>query len=293
MTMRGIDISNWQAGLNIAKMDCDFFIMKATEGKTFVDAYCNEWVDDCIRLKKPFGFYHFASTNNPIEEANFFYRQCKGYFGKGIPVLDYEVENSNNAQWCEKFIKRIHDLSGVWCMLYISAYRVGHYNNSWIPEKCPLWIAGYPRTYAYWTIDEMPYSVKPWANAVIWQFTSQLILHGYVGKLDGDIAYISAKRWNNYAKAKTTQTTNETEKKQTIDDIVRDVLDGKYGNGETRKKKLGKNYAKVQKRIDKLYDIADEVIEGKWGKGWNREQSLNGAGYPYELVQRIVNEKMA
>lgn len=294
MVMRGIDISNWQRGLDISKMQVEFCIMKATEGTAFVDAFCDGWIQQCIKLKKPFGFYHFAGKNDPVKEAEFFYSKCKGYFGKGIPVLDYEVDNPNNAQWCEKFIKRVHDLSGIWCMLYISAYRTSQYNNSWIPEKCGLWLAGYPATYAYWPGNVVcPYSCKPWKNIAIWQFTSQMVLLGYVGKLDGDIAYMSAKQWNNYVKAKTTQTTDETEKKQTIDDIVKDVLDGKYGNGEMRKKKLGSKYAKVQKRIDTLYTVADEVIDGKWGNGWNREQALKGAGYPYDLVQRIVNEKKA
>ena len=31
MTMNGIDVSNWQAGLNISDVACDFVIAKATE----------------------------------------------------------------------------------------------------------------------------------------------------------------------------------------------------------------------------------------------------------------------
>lgn len=37
-----------------------------------------------------------------------------------------------------------------------------------------------------------------------------------------------------------------------IDKIARDVLKGKYGNGETRKKLLGTNYAAVQHRVNIL-----------------------------------------
>lgn len=37
-----------------------------------------------------------------------------------------------------------------------------------------------------------------------------------------------------------------------IDQMARDVLKGKYGNGETRKKLLGSNYAAVQHRVNIL-----------------------------------------
>ena len=37
------------------------------------------------------------------------------------------------------------------------------------------------------------------------------------------------------------------------------------------------------------YDIAKEVISGKWGNGEDRKQRLTAAGYDYNAVQSIVN----
>lgn len=37
------------------------------------------------------------------------------------------------------------------------------------------------------------------------------------------------------------------------------------------------------------YDIAKEVISGKWGNGEDRKQRLTAAGYDYDAVQSIVN----
>lgn len=37
-------------------------------------------------------------------------------------------------------------------------------------------------------------------------------------------------------------------------------------------------------------DIAKEVIEGKWGSGETRKQRLTAAGYDYKAVQKRVNE---
>lgn len=36
MTLNGIDISNWQAGINLSAVPADFVIIKATEGTTYV-----------------------------------------------------------------------------------------------------------------------------------------------------------------------------------------------------------------------------------------------------------------
>lgn len=41
-----------------------------------------------------------------------------------------------------------------------------------------------------------------------------------------------------------------------------------------------------------LDDIAKEVIEGKWGSGETRKQKLTAAGYDYKAVQKRVNEML-
>lgn len=291
--MRGIDISNWQAGIKPSLLGIDFCICKATEGLGFIDKYCDGFIEDCKKNNILWGFYHFARENNPEKEAQFFYKHCKGYFGHGVPVLDYEVENASNREWCECFLTELHKLSGVWAMLYISASRSEQYRGSWIPQKCGLWLAGYPQAYTSWISgDSMPYGTGPWDFAAIWQFTSSLRLGGY--ELDGDIAYMDAKAWARYAGSTTSGTASEEPKKntKTTDELAYEVYNGKHGTGEERKKSLGARYDEVQKRVNELFRIADEVINGKWGNGWNRQQALEGAGYPYELVQRIVNDKL-
>ena len=256
--MRGIDISNWQAGLSPSALDIDFCICKATEGIGYTDPCCDGFIQDCIANNIPWGFYHFARENEPEDEAEFFYNECLNYFGHGITVLDYETDNYDNREWCERFLQRLHDLSGVWAMVYISAYRCGQYAGSWIPDKCGLWLAGYPESYTWWTADDMPYSSWPWEFAAIWQFTSSLVLPGYVGKLDGDIAYMDESAWMKYAGE---------------------------SNPQPQPQPLPRKSCE---------ELADEVIAGKWGNGWNREQALNAAygDGTYEHVQAIVNRKL-
>lgn len=285
--MRGIDISNWQSGLDPSDLDIDFCICKATEGLGYTDPCCDGFVNDCINSGILWGFYHFARENDPSDEAEYFYNECLGYIGKGIPVLDYETENGDNAGWCEVFLNRFHELSGVWPVLYISAYRCAEYVSSWIPDKCGLWIAGYPWDNPNWTDEDMPYDTAPWEFAAIWQFTSSLNLDGW--NLDGNIAYMDAEAWGKYARSNSTPTPEPQPSGKTIDDYVWEVLHGEYGDGEQRKQLLGKKYDAVQARVNELYEIAEQVINGDWGNGWNRQQALTGAGYPYNLVQYIVN----
>ena len=288
--MRGIDVSNWQAGLTPSNFDIDFCIVKATEGVGYTDPFCDQFVQNCISNDILWGFYHFARENEPEQEAEYFYNECINYFGHGIPVLDYETSNYNNREWCERFMQKLHDLSGVWAVIYISASRCGEYENSWIPEKCGLWVAGYPWDNPDWTDERMPYNIYPWSFAAIWQFTSGLDLNGYEGRLDGNIAYMDEEAWMKYAKCEGGyEYSKPSTQEKSLDDYALEVVLGKYGEGEARKKMLGDKYEAVQNRVNELYRTAMEVIEGRWGNGWNRQHALEGAGYPYETVQRIVN----
>ena len=286
--MKGIDISNWQQHCIPSNIAIDFCICKATEGINFVDQFCDGFIQDCIEHDILWGFYHFARENTPEEEAEFFYDNCKGYIGNGIPVLDYEVENYNNAEWCERFITKFYELSGIWCMIYISAYRCSEYSNSWIPEKCGLWVAGYPYDNSEWINEDIPYNISPWNFAAIWQFTSSLILNGFVGKLDGDIAYMDKNAWMKYA-GKNKETEIPETSQDIIDALAYRVINGEFGNGKERRKRLGSDYERVQKRIEVLYKVAGDVIKGKYGNGKTREKKLKEKGYPYKIVQFIVN----
>lgn len=93
--------------------------------------------------------------------------------------------------------------------------------------------------------------------------------------------------------------------RMTIEAAAREVLAGKYGNGDDRKKaieNLGLDYSAVQKRVNELVknsntpakksvdELAREVIQGKWGTGDDRKNRLTAAGYNYSAVQKKVNE---
>ena len=79
--------------------------------------------------------------------------------------------------------------------------------------------------------------------------------------------------------------------------VAQDVMAGKYGNGEERKRRLaaaGYDYWSVQHLVNGLaygYDkVAADVINGKYGNGQDRVRALTAAGYDAKLVQDLVNE---
>ena len=103
--------------------------------------------------------------------------------------------------------------------------------------------------------------------------------------------------------------TNQTTKKS-VDTIAQEVVDGKWGNGDDRKKRLeqaGYDYSAVQAKVNALLGqnakptapakksndaIAQEVINGKWGNGNDRVNRLKAAGYDPNAIQALVNRKL-
>ena len=81
-----------------------------------------------------------------------------------------------------------------------------------------------------------------------------------------------------------------------IDQMARDVIAGKYGNGDARKAALGANYDAVQARVNEMMGasggadidaLARAVIRGDYGNGEERKQRL---GALYDAVQERVNQ---
>lgn len=92
---------------------------------------------------------------------------------------------------------------------------------------------------------------------------------------------------------------------KTMTAVAKEVILGKWGNGDTRKHRLeqaGYNYKQIQDEVNRLVtgskpvptkktvnQIAEEVIEGKWGNGQDRVTRLTKAGYNASAVQKEVN----
>lgn len=205
--MRFIDISNWEGGIDLPALlpNVDGIVCKATQGKTFVDPYCDGWVQQCLVARKPWGFYHFAGDNDAAEEADYFITQTMNYFGHGIPILDWEgvYDEYGNlifdqpVSWANTFVRRVHEKTGVWPWIYGNPWR---FNQGGVEPNCARYVAEYPAVTSpsfeqaeSWECSETD------GNVVAWQFCSDGRVSGYNGNLDCSLFYGTENQWRAYA----------------------------------------------------------------------------------------------
>ncbi len=94
--------------------------------------------------------------------------------------------------------------------------------------------------------------------------------------------------------------------KKSKTEIALEIIQGKWGNGEERKRRLeskGYNFREVQDEVNRILyggkdnsnkksikEIALEVLKGNWGNGEERKRRLESQGYNYREVQDEVNK---
>lgn len=92
--------------------------------------------------------------------------------------------------------------------------------------------------------------------------------------------------------------------RKTNEEIAKEVVSGKWGNGNARRealRKAGYNHSVIQVLVNRLLKstqkksmstLVSEVIAGKWGNGDDRKKRLTAAGYNYGAVQAEVNKRL-
>lgn len=210
--MNGIDISSHQSDLNIAQVPCDFIIIKATQGTTYVNpALRKHWKQACD-CGKQIGLYHYASKGGAEAEAAFFVKTVRSIsgIGRAILILDWEKDSNANfpdPEYARKFLAAVYAATGVKPFIYMSKSVCREYDWRAVAPTFPLWAAQY-RNY-----NPTGYQITPWTDArgwgawsaaLIYQYSSRGRLSGYNGYLDLDIAYLSPTEWMVYAGGITT-----------------------------------------------------------------------------------------
>ena len=76
---------------------------------------------------------------------------------------------------------------------------------------------------------------------------------------------------------------------KSIDTLAREVIAGKYGDGDARKSALGDQFSAVQNRVNEYYACVIACVRGDYGNGAERKEKVTAAGYDYATVQNIVN----
>ena len=122
-----------------------------------------------------------------------------------------------------------------------AGYKAGVYaNQNWFQNYLnPSTIASYG--YSIWCAKYSDNKPNISSNYDIWQYSSSGIINGITGNVDMNVMV------NNIIGQQPTE--------KTIDELAREVINGKWGNGEDRKARLtsaGYNYQEVQNRVNQI-----------------------------------------
>lgn len=300
---KGIDVSSYQGPINwtaVKASGIDFAILRCGYGNDLKhqdDDYFIQNAKACEHIGMPYGVYLYSyavTVDDAKSEAAHVLRLLKG-LKPSYPIY-YDLEDEATTGKCgnERILEIAKTFVGI---LEKAGYWVGIYaNKNWNTNKLiSKWYDGKARWIAQYN-DECTYEGK----YGMWQYSSSGRVDGVKGNVDMNYVYVDyPKSIKSAGKNGFTKSSTVSTPKKSVETVAKEVLAGKWGNGDIRKSSLtkaGYNYDEVQKKVNQLLNaksvdaIAKEVIAGKWGNGDERKTRLTKAGYNYEEVQKKVNE---
>ena len=184
----GIDISEWQGGINFREVKnsgIDMIYIRASEGTNYVDAYFRDNYKGAKENGLKVGFYHFLTATNieeSKEEARFFVNTIKETEPDLKLAMDFEVfDGMNNDEINEiarAFLQTVEDLTGKECVIYSDAYNAEYTFSKELAKKYAIWVADYE--------VEEPANNGKWSSWVGFQYTDQGEINGIDGYVDRD-----------------------------------------------------------------------------------------------------------
>lgn len=205
--MDGIDISNWQSGINISALpsSCRFVIVKATQGSNFVSNSYRSQVSQTLSSGRLLGVYHYVDGSGASAEASNFVSNTKNLIGKSIFAIDWESGSNSkwgNVSYLRSVVSEVIRLTGKVPFIYTSSSSLSSVKGVADSFGCPLWIAQYPN------YNPTGFQATPWNegtySCTIRQYSSTGRISGYSGNLDLNKCYWSEDRWNSFVGNKTT-----------------------------------------------------------------------------------------
>lgn len=274
---KGLDISQWNDGIDLKKAKSegyDFIILRggytgygALRTKN-VDGRFEKFYSEAKKLGFKIGAYWYScanSTSTGKAEAEFFFQNCLK--GKKFDFPCYiDVEN---PQWQSNDKKAVTDAIIAFCD-YIEKQGLmsGIYcSEFWFSKMVELnRLTKYSKWVASWQKSKPNMDIS---HFDLWQCSGE---SGNVVKIGGMVVDTNVS-YRDFTKETTTndskpKETTTNKKKKSIETIAKEVIEGKWGVGEDRKKKLtkaGYDYDKVQKKVNELLKTKEKTYTVKEG----------------------------
>ena len=249
----GIDISKWQKGFNFDKAlaeGVEFIILRGAYS-TSKDTCFEDFYKKCKAKCIPVGVYHYTMAKTVDEAKKEADAMLKILAGKQFEYPIYlDVEDKTQKALGKDLLTAIIDTycstlekAGYYVGIYSTYLYLRDYTHIDRLDKYDKWIAQWSTRCT---------CKKPFG---MWQFggeTNKIRTNKVAGvTCDQNYAYkdypaiIKNSGLNGFHKAGT----------KTVDDLAREVIDGKWGTGINRKNRLeqaGYNYRAVQNRVNQL-----------------------------------------
>ena len=141
---------------------------------------------------------------------------------------------------CIAFCETI-EKAGFWAGIYANKHWLTSVlNRELLESKYTIWIAQY--------YNKCTYTGK----YDVWQNSSSGRINGITGNVDTNYMYRDLISEIN-------GTTKQVEETKSITDLANEVIAGKYGDGEDRKKALGNKYNEVQAKVNEILKAKREI----------------------------------
>ena len=305
MKLFGIDISTWQKGYPYAKASAEgvkFAILRAgfsqTKDSQFETHYSNAKAQGW-----GVGAYWYMYAKNVEAAKKEAYAFLNVIRGKQFEYPVYlDIEDPSLQKLGKSTLNAMVTAFGE--IMEANGYYFGVYTNKYWYNSI-ISGADLNRKFDWWIAQWSSYEPSG-VNYGLWQFggeTNKLRSNKVAGMvIDQDYAYkdypniMKSGKLNGFGGSTPTPTPQpQPTPTKSIDELAREVIEGKWGNGDDRKNRLqaaGYNYSEVQTKVNEILnggnqpapkksneEIAKEVINGKWGNGEDRKNRLTLAGY--------------
>lgn len=246
----GIDVSEWQGKIDweAVKNKVDFAILRlgwvGNKNNHTLDKYFERNYTECKRLGIPVGVYVYCYCNSVETIKQGAEWTIKNLKNKSLDLPVYiDMEDNTIASkgkqvltdMCIAYNEMI-EKAGYWAGVYANKnWFINYLDKEKLGSRFTCWLAQYSNAYTL----EMN-------NIDIWQYSSSGKVDGIVGNVDCNYMYRDLI-------SEIKGTVKEVVKEPTIDELVQDVLAGKYGDGIERRKALGDKYDEVQAKVNEHY----------------------------------------
>lgn len=207
MTLNGLDLASYQTGLNAGTIAGDFNIVKATQGRNYVNPSCDTHVQQTLKAGKKLGVYHFLENADGAAQADYFLTNVKGYIGKALLALDFESYKVGQVTYkatpaqALAFLNRIVEKTGIRPLIYMGIADENAYDWSAVVKgNFGLWVAQYNNYNVVngFTPRNLYGKLRNWSTAAIFQYTSYGRLSGWGAVLDFNVFYGDRSAWDKY-----------------------------------------------------------------------------------------------